>query len=399
MREDPNEAAAQVRETRRQDDGWLKRLEEAPYRFDFYQTLRRIESAHRHLPRLGEALRPADEPIRVGQPAELTFAPAAIHALVFPKVGPARLMQRIFGLIGPNGPLPLHLTELARERSQQHADPTLQRFLDTLTHRFALLFYRAWAQAQPVLSLDRPDDTRFARRLGSLAGLGDEAVLARDAVGDHPKLNFIGRLARQTRDADGLLAWCRSEFDVDVDVRQWRGHWMALGRDERTRLRTRDAQGLGRGAVLGAAVWDVQHSFRIVIGPLPLSRFVDFLPGGPDLARLQAIVRQWVGLEFEWDVQLILARADVPVMRLGGAAAGAGRAQLGRTSWLGHYRRRDDADDLIIDVERTLRRRRTDRAAAVTPDHAGSSPHGPGAASHRPQLSPTHQPVPQKELS
>jgi len=337
---------------------WLKRLADEPYRFDFYQTLRRIESAHPHLPRLGEAVRPADEPIRVGQPAELTFAPAAIHAIHFPATGPAQLMQRIFGLLGPNGALPVHITELARERSQQHADPVLQRFLDTLTHRFSLLFYRAWAQAQPVLSLDRPGDMQFARRLGALSGLGSESLLGRDAVGDHAKLHFTGRLARQTRDADGLLSWCKSEFDVRVNVEQWSGHWMALDRDERTRLRGHDSQGLGRGAVLGATVWDVQHKFRIVVGPLAMARFIDFLPDGRDLARLQAMVRQWVGLEFDWDVKLILLRAEVPAMRLGPKTAGSRGTRLGRTSWLGRYRRGVDAEDLVIDAERTLRRKR-----------------------------------------
>jgi type VI secretion system protein ImpH len=363
MAEAPITQARQVA-TARPDYGiWLKQLADAPYRFDFYQTLRHIECAHPHLPRLGEAVRPADEPIRVAQSAELTFAPAAIHALHFPSTGPPQLVQRIFGLLGPNGALPLHLTELARERSQQHADPVLQRFMDMLTHRFGLLFYRAWAQAQPVLSLDRQGDLQFARRLGALAGLGSETLLARDAAGDHAKLHFVGRLSRQTRDADGLLAWCKSEFDAQVCVEQWCGHWMPLDRDERTRLHAKGLQGLGQGAVLGSSAWDVQHKFRIVVGPLSLARFVDFLPGGSDLARLQAIVRQWVGLEFEWDLKLILARAEVPVMRLGSAAARARPAMLGRTSWLGHYRRAVDAQDLVIDVERTLRRRHLRRSS------------------------------------
>ena len=59
---------------------WLQNLAEKPYRFDFYQTLRHIESAHPHLPRLGEAVRPSDEPVRIGQPAEQTFAPAPLQA-------------------------------------------------------------------------------------------------------------------------------------------------------------------------------------------------------------------------------------------------------------------------------------------------------------------------------
>ena len=364
---------------------WLEQVANAPYRYDFYQTLRHIERAHPHLPRLGEALRPADEPIRIGQAAELTFAPAALHGVQFapatpnssnPAASAPWLMQRVFGLLGSNGPLPLHLTELVRERSTQHGDVGLQRFMDMLTHRFALLFYRAWAQAQPVLSLDRPGPDACARRLGSLAGLGSALLQGRDAAGDHAKLHFTGRLARQVRDADGLLAWCQSEFDVPVRIEPWCGHWMALARDERTRLRARPrtpprspqragqpsplrspghsdfGQCLGRGAVLGASVWDVQHKFRVVIGPLTLARHRAFSPGGADLARLQAMVRQWVGLEFEWDLQLILARAEVPRLSLGRSGA------LGRSHWLGHYRRDADADELIVNVERTLHARR-----------------------------------------
>jgi type VI secretion system protein ImpH len=345
-------------------DVWLDALTAAPHRYDFYQVLRHIEAAHPSLPRLGEALRPADEPVRLTQPAELTFAPASIHGVQRESDGTPRVRQRIFGLLGPNGPLPLHLTELARDRANQHADAGLQRFLDTLSHRFGLLFYRAWAQAQPVLGLDRPGKDPFALRLGALFGVGNETATARDALGDPAKLHFTGRLARQVRDADGLLAWCRAEFGVPVRVDQWCGHWMPLGRDERTRLKRGQNHALGHGAVLGQTVWDVQHKFRIVIGPLRLARYLDFLPGGRDLSRLQAMVRQWVGLEFAWDLQLILARQDVPRLRLGG---GGLQGRLGRSGWLGRYARPHDAVDLVIDVEATLQRRRPAGAAPAAP--------------------------------
>jgi type VI secretion system protein ImpH len=347
---------------------WLQKLAAEPWRYDFYQTLRHFEAAHPHLPRLGEAVRPADEPLRVGQPADLSFAPAPLHSLQLGdkdnRSGTPWLMQRIFGLLGPNGPLPTHMTELAGERSRHHGDRALQRFLDTLTHRFALLFYRAWAQAQPEQSFDRPGDTQFARRLGALAGLGNLSLLQRDAAGDAAKLHFTGRLGRHVRDAEGLLGWCRSQFNAHVEIEQWCGHWMPLAREERSRLSAPDrgsvGMSLGQGAVLGQTVWDVQHKFRVVIGPLPLQRYRDFLPGGNDLARLQAIVRQWVGIELEWDLRLILAKADVPRMQLGGPGAAG---MLGRTSWLGQYTRTTDADDLTLDVERTLHARRRKAAA------------------------------------
>lgn len=355
-------AGADVREGVLQAHGeWLREVEQEPWRFDFYQAMRRIAGAHPELPLLGEALRPIDEPVRVAQPAELDFAPAPIHSLQRPEGSPPRLMQRAFGLLGPNGALPIHLTEYCRDRAQHHGDHTLQRFLDMLTHRFGLLFYRAWAEAQPTASLDRPDNKAFFNRIGALIGIGLPNLQDRDALPDTSKLYFAGRLARQTRDSEGLLAWCRIEFDVPVAIEQWCGHWMPLGRDERSRLGRRGGASLGKSAVLGASVWDVQHKFRITMGPLTLERYRRFLPGGDGLARLQAMVRHWIGVEFEWDLKLVLARAEVPRCLLGRRDAA-----LGHTSWLGHYRKPRDAGDLHIDVERSRARRTTAKPAATS---------------------------------
>jgi type VI secretion system protein ImpH len=330
---------------------WLSAVAASPFRIDFYQALRRIASAHPDLPSLGQALRPKDEPLRLGQPPSLDFAPAALHSLDRVDGKAPRLSQRIFGLLGPNGALPLHLTEYTHERVAHHNDVTLQRFLDMLTHRFALLFYRAWAEAQPTVSLDRPGNKTTFNRVGALAGVGLPTLQDRDALPDASKLHFVGRLARQTRDAEGLLAWCRSEFGAPVAVEQWSGHWMQLAPAERSRLGRRSGAQLGRDMVIGAAVWDVQHKFRITVGPLSLEEYRRFLPGGMHLARLQAMVRHWVGLEFEWDLKLMLDRNEIPLSLLG-----TGGTTLGHTTWLGCSRRVRDPDDLCLDVERVATR-------------------------------------------
>lgn len=325
-----------------------QRLHDRPYDFDLFQAMRRIEGAHPHLPRLGQALRPQDEPVRFTQEAALSFAPAPIDQVHGPASGPARLVQRVIGYLGPNGALPIHLTEYVRERAMHHGDPTMQRFLDMLLHRFGLLFYRAWTRAQPAVMLDRSDDASIERWLGALFGLGGTAFRQRDELPDHAKLFYAGRLARGTRDADGLRAWIQVQFGVEVRVEQFKGHWMPLDRDERSRLTRHGQQGLGRGAVLGAQVWDVQHKFRIVIGPLELARYRDFLPGAAGLSALKSLVRQYVGFEFAWDVQLILRQDDVPAWSLGrSTVAGA----LGRSSWMNQRARRRDAADLIMNVE------------------------------------------------
>jgi type VI secretion system protein ImpH len=328
--------------------GLFEALAQRPGRFDLFQALRRIEAAHPDLPRLGDALRPGDEPVRfAGEPA-LTFAPTPISRFERPAAYAPRLVQRVIGLFGPNGALPIHLTEYARERSMHHGDRSFAAFADMLLHRFGLLFYRAWARANPVVSMDRGQDAPVVRHVGALIGLAEPSQRERDALGDHAKLYFAGRLARSARDADGLQSWIALRFGVPVVVQQFSGHWMPLARDERTRLARHGASALGRGAMLGASVWDVQHKFRIVIGPLDWPAFAGLLPGGEKLDALQAMVRQYVGFEFAWDVQLVLRPEQVPAWPLGQTP---GVGQLGRSAWLRTKRPRVRADQLVMNVE------------------------------------------------
>lgn len=326
---------------------FAERLAARPGHFDLFQALRRIEAGSADKPRLGDAMRPGDEPVRFAEEASLTFAPAAITGFDR-NTTPPRLQQRVFGFLGPNGALPIHLTEYARERQLHHGDRTFAAFLNLLLNRFGLFFYRAWARANPVVNLDRLEGAPVLRHIGALVGLADESLRERDALGDFAKLHFVGRLARSVRDADGLEAWVRLHFGVPVQVEQFCGHWMPLDRAERSRLRRDGEHALGRGAVLGGSVWDVQHKFRLVVGPLGWERFTALLPGGSALDQLQAMVRQYVGFEFNWDLRLILERADVPEWSLGKKR---GVGLLGRTAWLNGGRRDADAADLVMNVE------------------------------------------------
>ncbi|TDJ36360.1 MAG: type VI secretion system baseplate subunit TssG, partial [Gammaproteobacteria bacterium] len=96
---------------------FLRELEESPYRHDFFMALRRLESMYPDMPRFGQGARPIDEPIRLGQEPSMAFAPSALASFrAGDKDRPHKLSGFFFGLFGPNGPLPLHLTEYARDR-------------------------------------------------------------------------------------------------------------------------------------------------------------------------------------------------------------------------------------------------------------------------------------------
>jgi type VI secretion system protein ImpH len=324
--------------------GFLSALEREPYRYDFYQVMRRLECANPDLPRWGMALRPCDEPVRLGQDPELTFAPASLSS--FAPGGSerrARLAVRLFGLFGPNGPLPLHLTEYARERLLHHGDRTFARFVDMLAHRFVALFYRAWAQSQPTVAADRQED-RFRAFIGAFIGIMPPTFRERDSVPDAAKLAAAGTLAPQVRSADGLRSLLAEYFRVPVRVREFVGHWLELARSDQSALAAWHAR-LGQGAMLGRKVYDRQCRFRIELGPLSRPLYESFLPTGNLLRPLIDWVRNYVGFEYAWDVRMALAADQVPVVMLGESG------RLGWTTWLGLRPLGQPAADLVLDAE------------------------------------------------
>lgn len=320
------------------------KLEQEPFAYDYFQLMRRLECLYADLPRWGCAQRPAEEPIRLGQAPSLAFAPSGIARFYFDRDGSRpRLEVSFFGMLGPNGPLPLHLSDYARQRVLHYGDRSFVRFLDIIHHRFLALFYRAWAQAQPTVSLDRPEGDRFSTYVASILGLGQKSLRNRDNVADHAKLFQAGPLARQIRNAEGLKDVLADYFGLPMEVEQYIGHWMPIEVSDQSSL---GGSQLGCNAVLGCQVWDRQSKFRLRIGPLTACQYADFLPTGSALPKLVDWVRFYAGGELYWDVLLILRREEVPQVCLGQAG------QLGWTSWLGKRRVVDDADDLVLDAER-----------------------------------------------
>jgi type VI secretion system protein ImpH len=323
---------------------FLAEVASDPPHYDFFALLRSIECVCPDGLRLGQATRPVDEPIRLGQEASLAFAPATLAYLEPGKDDrPPRIGVHFLGLLGPNGPLPIHLTEYARDRQRNAGDPTLVRFLDLFHHRVLALFYRAWANAQPTVHRDRPTSDRFVAYLGSLFGIGPPAFHHRDLFPDSAKLYYAGRFVHQGRNAEGLRAMVADYFRLPTALEEFAGEWTPLEDEARWRItRTAFAGVLGMNTILGAHAWQRQTKFRLVFGPLKEHEFHDMLPGSPRLLRLAALVRNYVGDSLTWDVRLFLDKRVSQPFRLDRIT------RLGWTSWLGHCPEGEGRDDLII---------------------------------------------------
>lgn len=318
-------------------------LSQNPYRFDFFQAARRFECARKDLPRIGQSLRPSDDAVRFCQSPTLAFAPSTLVGLERGRGQAPRFEVAFFGLFGPNGPLPLHLTDYARDRLRNHKDPALVRFLDIFHHRMLSLFYRAWACNQQSISFDRPDEDRFAVYIGSLFGIGMESFRKRDASPDLAKLHYSGRLACQTCHGEGLEAILADYFKVPIEIEQFVGRWIDLPKDCRCLLGdSPETCSLGTTAIVGSHIWDCQGNFRIKLGPVNFKDYERLLPGGDSFERLVAWVRNYIGDELAWDVQMILEADEVPSLCLGRVG------KLGWSTWLISQPVEKNKDDLVL---------------------------------------------------
>lgn len=330
--------------TRQTPDTLIAELAARPFAFDFFRAIRLLENARPDLPRIGYSIGPAQDPVRFGQKPSMGFPSSTLEALEPRPEGPApKLYVRNFGLFGPNGPLPLQLTEYAFQREYNERDPTLAAFADVFHHRLVSFFYRAWADCQKAVDLDRPEEQRFAIFLGSLFGVGMEALQNHDPVPDPAKLYFTGRLACQTRNAEGLQAILGDFFQVKSEIISFIGRWMNLPADSVCQLgRSRQAGRLGLDVVVGSRFFNAQLNFRIRLGPMSLADYERMLPSGSAFQRLKNWVLNYCGEHFFWEVQLVLRAEEVPATKLGAFGS------LGWTTWLKSIPFTRDAEDLVL---------------------------------------------------
>jgi len=325
----------------------LLRVRAEPWRFGFIALMRRLGVLYPDRPPIGRASRPQQEPFRLGQAASLAFAPREIAEVSLPfedgaSSDPPAVRARKgnnpavpavwlygLGLLGPNGPLPLHYSELVRERTENYQDSTLADFLDIFHHRYLTHMYRAWAQSQSAAGLDRPDDETFSRYVARLTG-HDPLEIHDSVLPAHARLAASAHLIHEARHPDGLAATLARFFAVPVQLQEFVMHWIRIDEEDHTRLGRPNASSvMGEGAIAGEVVADRQNKFRLVLGPLSLERYLRFTPQGKDLQPLVEWVRGFVGYEFVWEVELRVRRDSTPPARL------EDKEKLGWSTWLG----------------------------------------------------------------
>jgi type VI secretion system protein ImpH len=310
-------------------ESWLAR---EPFSFEFFQAVRLLGKALSGRHPVGRFQHPATEVVRFSAHATLTFPASEIQSLAWREGAPPLMTVNFMGLTGPLGVLPLYYTELVMERLRAR-DTAMRDFLDVFNHRSISFFYQAWEKHRFPIACELAQSSFFLQLLISLVGLGTPGLMKRQAVDDWSLVFYGGLLGQQPRSASALERIVADYFNVPVEVEQFVGGWCGLDRESQTCFDDREGFSgqLGCGAVIGDEVWDLQSRVRVKLGPLPLDRYLDFLPSGTAYAPLGAITRFFSSDALDFEVQLILQREQVPSCVLG--AEGDTAPRLGWLAW------------------------------------------------------------------
>jgi type VI secretion system protein ImpH len=329
-------------------------LRDEPTSFDFFQAVRLLQRLRPGREPVGRFRQPAAEVARFGANLATVFPASEIQALTLPPDEPGagglpQMTVNFMGLTGPLGVLPSVYTRHVAERVRGR-DTALRDFLDLFHHRIISLFYRAWEKYRFTVVRERDEVDPVSAHLRDLIGVGTPGLEGRLPLPDEALLFYSGLLGMQPRSAQALEQMIADYFEVPVSVQQFVGAWYPLTVPSQCRLGddVGPAGQLGLGAVAGDEVWDVQSRVRLRLGPIPRHRYDRFLPGGSAHGPLRALVRFFSDDQFEFDVQLVLARDDVPGCVLG--EDGATAPPLGWCTWLRSAPFSRDPDDTVLDL-------------------------------------------------
>ncbi|HEY4047192.1 MAG TPA: type VI secretion system baseplate subunit TssG [Acidobacteriaceae bacterium] len=311
----------------------LQLMKEEPYSFRFFQMIRLMGRLYPDRKPVGIFATPSDELVRFSALPSLTFPASEIQSYAPQNDQPERLEVNFMGLNVVNGPMPRSYTAALLERKRAKDKATIE-FFDVFNHRIVSLFYRAWKKYRFFIAYESraEGDDEITQRLYDIVGLGTPGMRNRMAIPDEAAIYYAGILGNQVRSAEGLKQVLEHYFRVPVEIRQFTGGWERLPASQQTFLREAGSfsECLGMGTVVGDEVWNQQGALTVRLGPMPLERYRQFLPGAPGQKELEAWLMFYSRRQFDFVVQLVLAREEVPHTVLVSEES----PRLGYESWL-----------------------------------------------------------------
>jgi type VI secretion system protein ImpH len=295
-----------------------QRLRRDPQAFELLQALLLLEREHPQAESLGSGTSPQEEALRLRGPLTPLFAASEIESLTQEPGQRPTLTTPVFGLGGPDGPLPYAYQEWLQQRARAK-DHAPAEFLDLFQHRLLSLLYKVMRKHRIAIGFTVPGASAVQTQLRALTGLLPKALQQRQAIADAAVLACTALFADGRRSLAGFAAVVREQFALPVELSGYAGAWREIPPASRSRLQPggRNLQ-LGRSAVAGTRVWDEHAGYRLTLGPLTAAQAARFLPDGNAHSALASLSALYFGPDL--DCTLVLLVRGASPMKLGRAA-------------------------------------------------------------------------------
>ncbi len=316
--------------TKREPGTHLKqRLEKDFFKYSFFQAVNLLEALRPEKDRIGRTFVPSREAVRFTVKPGFSFPPSDISSIRDEGDGSPMTMSVAFmGLIGPSGVLPQWYNAMAEERNRQK-DQVINAFFDIFHHRLISLFYLAWKKGRLPENYTSGTGDRLSPYLLSLSGLGTKGLADMLGLPRESLAFYTGHLSRQVPSAAAIRGSVSYLAGTRVEVEQFMEKDIELAPEDCTKVGSQNAA-LGVDSICGSCVRDRQSSFRIHLGPMRYDEYERFLPVSGDLTRpIFFLVKYMVGMEYEFDIRIVLMHEEIPSCILG-----SGRQRLGWSTWL-----------------------------------------------------------------
>ena len=308
-----------------------ERLFSEYYGFSFFKAVHLLEALSPRKRALGQTLNPGEEPVHFSVKPGLVFPPSDIAGLTNPEGEEPPVMDVAFmGLVGPSGVLPYWYNELAIDRVREK-DHALTSFLDIFHHRLISLFYLAWKKYRFPENYIPGAKDRLSGYLLSLIGLGTPPLADSTGLGRESLIFYSGLLSRQVPSVAAIEATVEFFSGARSEVEQFIERVIPIDPEELTRVGAANSE-LGVNMVCGSHMKECRTKFRVNVGPLSFKHFLRFLPDRDMLRPIFSLIRYMVGIEYEFEVRLILKKEEVPPCTVG--LGGEGAPRLGWTTWV-----------------------------------------------------------------
>ena len=319
--------AAEKRKTR---TSIKEKLHEDVCSFNFFKAVHLLESYGRRRT-LGKTLSPGMDPVRFRVKPGFTFPASDMFSIQNGHVHRDPVVTVNFmGLIGPNGVLPHWYNSHAQDLNHKK-DYALTDFLDLFHHRLISLFYLAWKKYRLPENYLPDGSDPISKCLSGYIGM-DETEQKADPefarVSRRRLIYFTGLASRNVPTVSSVETIVANATGAPVQVEQFVERMLPIHEQDRTCLGSANST-LKKDALCGSRVRNVASFFEVKLGPMSWAKYIAFQPRSRNLSLVRKLITFIVGLEYEFEIRLVIKGPEIPSLPLGGGRKGA--PILGRT--------------------------------------------------------------------